>query len=233
MKRVEPAGSLCARVFDRLAEGDDVGGEPELTEHVGSCMACFRVMTDLRDAPRLTAMLRSDPPPLPQSERFWADLAARTTQAAELARATAPSAPSANAPGPGRPRLGSRLRAPAVMFATAALAAAGVLLISRRSPPPPPVTARAPATAVLARTLSDDEAGEGTDVTELDGVALRRLVERLRAGAPGKLTAPVGGDPAEAADLLADDDERVNDALVDLDAPALLRIQRSLARPSL
>jgi hypothetical protein len=70
-------------------------------------------------------------------------------------------------------------------------------------------------------------------VTELDGVALRRLVERLRAGAPGKLTAPVGGDPAEAADLLADDDERVNDALVDLDAPALLRIQRSLARPSL
>jgi hypothetical protein len=230
MNPVEPAGLLCASVFDRLVEGHDLGGEPELAEHVGSCMACFRVMTELRDAPRLAAMLRADPPPLPQSERFWADLAARTAQAAELAVA---SAPGANAPGPGRPRLGRRLRAPAVMFATAALAAGGVLMISRRSPPPPPVTARGPASAVLARTLSDDEAGEITDVTELDGVALRRLVERLRAGAPGKLTAPVGGDPAEAADLLADDEERVNDALVDLDAPALLRIQRSLARPSL
>ena len=160
MTRDQTTDPLCARVFDRLAEGSDVGGEPELATHVGSCMACFRAMSELRDAPRLAAILRADPPP--------------------------PLADGSGSPA-----------------------------------------------AVLARSLSDDEAGDVTDVTDLDGAALRRLVERLRAGPPGKLTAPVAADPVEAAEVLADDDERVNDMLVDLDGPALLRLERSLARPSL
>jgi hypothetical protein len=228
MKRDEPAGSICTRVFDRLAEGGDLGGEPELGEHLGSCMTCFRVMTELRDAPRLAAILRADPAPMPKSERFWDELAARTLQAAEVANGVTAAART------GDSRPGRRYRARAAVLATAVAAAAGFLLVSRRSPPLPPVAAsRASDTAVLARSLTDDEVGDVTDVTDLDGAALRRLVDRLRAAAPGKLTAPVGGDPTEAADLVADDDERVNDALVDLDGAALLRIERSLARPSL
>jgi hypothetical protein len=228
------ADSICARVFDRLVEGSDVGGEPELAAHVGSCMACFRVMTDLRDAPRLAAILRADPPPLPQSGRFWDDLAARTVQAAEGAGAN--GARGARGPVPASPpRAARRFRAPAFAFGSLGLvaAAAAVLLVSRHTPVPPLAGPHGVESATLARSLSDDEVGDVTDMSDLDGTALRRLVERLRAGAPGKLTAPVGNDPAEAADVLADDDERVNDVLVDLDGPALLRLERSLGRPSL
>ena len=231
MTRDQTTDPLCARVFDRLAEGSDVAGEPELAAHVGSCMTCFRVMSELRDAPRLAAILRADPPPLPQSARFWDDLAARTVQAAEGAIANG----SSDARAARRPRWGRRFGAPAFGFAGAALAAAAaaVLFVARRPAPPPLADGSGSPAAVLARSLSDDEAGDVTDVTDLDGAALRRLVERLRAGAPGKLTAPAAGDPAEAAEVLADDDERVNDMLVDLDGPALLRLERSLARPSL
>ena len=232
MTRDQTTDPLCARVFDRLAEGSDVGGEPELATHVGSCMACFRAMSELRDAPRLAAILRADPPPLPQSARFWDDLAARTVQAAQgaIAIADGPRAPASTRPGWRR-----RFRTPAFGFAGAALAAAAaaVLVVARRPVPPPTVAGQGAPAAALARSLSDDEIGDVTDVTDLDGAALRRLVERLRAGPPGKLTAPVAADPVEAAEVLADDDERVNDMLVDLDGPALHRLERSLARPSL
>jgi hypothetical protein len=234
MTRDQMADPLCARVFDRLVErGEgDLGSEPELAAHVGTCMACFRAMTELRDAPRLAAILRADPPPLPQSARFWDDLAARTVQAAEVAVANGVSGAAPASP----PRAARRwFRAPTLGFASATLAAAAaaVLLVSHRAPAPPVAVGHRSESATLARSLSDDELGDVTDMNDLDGAALRRLVERLRAGAPGKLTAPVGSDPAEAADVLADDDERVNDVLVDLDGPALLRLERSLGRPSL
>jgi hypothetical protein len=230
MTRDQVTDPLCARVFDRLAEGSDVGGDSELAAHVGSCMACFRAMSELRDAPRLGAILRADPPPLPQSARFWEDLAARTVQAAEGAIAN--GAPGARAEA--RRGWGRRFRAPAFGFAGAALAAAAAaVLVVARHPVAPTAVGTGSATATLARSLSDDELGDVTDVTDLDGAALRRLVERLRAGAPGKLTAPVASDSTEAADVLADDDERASDAVVDLDGPALLRLERSLARPSL
>ena len=39
---------LCARVLDRLVEGDDLSGDPLLAEHLGSCVTCFRALTELR-----------------------------------------------------------------------------------------------------------------------------------------------------------------------------------------
>ena len=82
--------SLCARVLDRLVEGDDLSGDRLLAEHLGSCVTCFRALTELRDAPRMAEALRAEAPVLPHpNDRFWDDLAARTTAAAqaELERA--------------------------------------------------------------------------------------------------------------------------------------------------
>ena len=56
----------------------------------GSCMACYRALSELRDAPRIAAMLRADAGgPRPRDESFWDQLAARTGDAAAAAMARA------------------------------------------------------------------------------------------------------------------------------------------------
>ena len=84
---------ICRRVWDRAIEGRDVMEDAALAAHVGSCMACFRTVAELRDAPRVAAALRADVPAVPVSDRFWDDLAARTTHAAAAAMADAKRRP--------------------------------------------------------------------------------------------------------------------------------------------
>jgi hypothetical protein len=76
----------------------------------------------------------------------------------------------------------------------------------------------------------DDEAAvDAVDVADLDESALRRLLDRLRAHAPAPIAAiATAGDTQDASDT-APDDEGVSDQLADLDGPALLRLERSLA----
>ncbi|HEY4392894.1 MAG TPA: hypothetical protein VGP64_02480, partial [Polyangia bacterium] len=127
---------LCARVLDRLVEGQeqgheigrqvDDGGDPVLAEHLGSCVTCFRAMTELRDAPRVAEALRVETPALPRAaDPFWEELAARTTDAVEAAldaavapKRTAPATREARA----RRSVGSRARM--VSFAATLAAAA-------------------------------------------------------------------------------------------------------------
>ena len=60
---------LCARVLDRLVEGDDLSGDRLLAEHLRSCVTCFRALTELRDAPRMAEALRAEAPILPPPRR--------------------------------------------------------------------------------------------------------------------------------------------------------------------
>ena len=76
--------SLCEQVLDWLVEGDDLSGDRVLSEHLGSCVTCFRALTELRDTPRLAEALRAETPVAPPpNDWFWDELAARTTAAAQ------------------------------------------------------------------------------------------------------------------------------------------------------
>ena len=246
---------LCAQVLDRLVEGDQLSGDRNgdgiLAEHLRSCVTCFRALTELRDAPRMAEALRAEAPVLPPpNDRFWDDLAARTTSAAqtelqrvqgasadgETTETTAPT--SVRGPVPARARRSSGARGRIIsVAATLAAAAAGFLLIARgplRSPSGIPATPvaltsapRGRATASAPRSSSTEAmADEEADVAELDVGALHRLLERLRPGAPAALTA--AGGPTDAADVLGDDEGRVNEELADLDGDELRRVASSL-----
>ena len=168
---------LCAQVLDRLVEGDDLGGDRLLAEHLGSCVTCFRALTELRDAPRMAEALRAGAPVLPRpDDPFWDDLATRTTAAAqiELQRALQAASPGAETAGMtrrtswwarSRRSSGARVRVISVA-ATLAAAAAGFLLVARgplRSSSGVPATpaglvsaARSGTTAPAARTVADE-----------------------------------------------------------------------------
>jgi hypothetical protein len=120
-----------------------------------------------------------------------------------------------------------------VAIAATAVAAAAAFAVMRRPPAGFAVRTQPAAAsgAVVAATRStgDDEAGEvAADVADLDGTALRRLLDRLRTGAPAVLTSFSSGDAADSADGLGDDDRRVNDEVADLDGTALRRVASSL-----
>ena len=214
---------ICGQVRDRAVEGRDVMEDAALAAHVGSCVTCFRTLAELRDVPRLAAALRAGAPAASVSDRFWDDLAARTTTAAA----------SAMGGGTGRRRT---LRVTGFAAAVAAAAAAWVLVAGRTSVVPPDS-----APGVVAATAGGDEeeaADEAIDVADLDESALRQLLKRLRARAPANVSALAavsdaqdGSDPS--FDPLAEEDGQVNEELSELDRPALLRIERSLAGASL
>jgi hypothetical protein len=78
--------------------------------------------------------------------------------------------------------------------------------------------------AALEQAIAAAEAEEPDDVDDLDVEALRRLLDRLQAAPAVEVTALVEGD----SDLFFDDDDgALGDELMDLDRPALLRVERS------
>lgn len=245
--------SLCERVLDRLVEGDDLGSDRLLSEHLGSCMTCFRALTELRDTPRLAEALRAEAPIPPHAnDRFWDNLAARTTAAAqsELQRAlqgapdhaetsevAASTTVDSLAHARARRSSGARVRIISVAAALAA-AAAGFMLVARGplrprsgipgAPATLASTARSPTTPPTVQTLADEgTTDEEADVAELDAGALHRLLDRLRPSAPA-LTAAGGAGSSDAADVLGDDEGRLNEELADLDGDELRRVASSL-----
>jgi hypothetical protein len=213
----EEMPEICRRVWDRAIEGRDVMEDGALAAHVGSCMACFRTLAELRDAPRVAAALRAEAPAVPTSDRFWDDLAARTTQAAAAAMADNKRRPV--------------WRATGIAAIVVAAAAAWVLFAGRAAVVPPAVAPGSVATT--AGGEEEEPVDEATvDVQDLDEPALQRLLARLRTRAPANVSAMTApGEAQEAADAVLEDD--VNDVLAELDGAALLRVERSLAGASL
>lgn len=215
---------LCARVFDRMVEHGDLGADAALSEHARSCMSCFRALSELRDVPRLKEILRAAPlAGQPASgDPFWDQLAARVSVAMAPAAGSAPrQAASANT--------GRRVRrqvAGGIGLAMMAAAATWVVAVHRQSSPVPAV-ATTMSLAAIANPLASDDVSEALEVGELDGRLLERLADRLRN--KHHLATFVAGD--DGADV--DEDLQLNDELAELDAPALLRIERSLARTAL
>ncbi|HVV50304.1 MAG TPA: hypothetical protein VHO06_11635, partial [Polyangia bacterium] len=80
-----------------------------------------------------------------------------------------------------------------------------------------------PTGSAVGDVSSDDEA----DVSDLDAGALRRLLDRLSPRGPAELASSTGG-AGDAADLLGEDEGRMNDELADLDGAELRRVASSL-----
>jgi hypothetical protein len=217
---------VCRQVWERAVGStfgaDDVMADAGLAAHVGSCVTCFRTIAELRDAPRVAAALRADAPAIAVPDRFWDDLAARTTGAAAAALTAGT-----------RRRRWLRVTGFATTFA--AVAAAFVLVVGHGKVRMPGGGSGAASRPVATGVTSafDEAATEGVDVADLDESALRRLLDRLRSRAPANVTALAAGGEGQDAIDSAVDEEGVSDELAELDGAALLRVERSLAGASL
>ena len=212
---------LCQRVWDRLVQGADVSGDAELGEHLRSCMACYRALSELRDAPRIAAMLRADAAATgarQRDESFWDQLATRTGDAAAAAMAR----PSKRRP--------MRLAVVGVVLA----AAASWMLFLRA--PGSTTNGDAPDVSgggvAVVHMTTGRPARKSTSLTSRGWT--RRRCARCSSGcarAPAK-RARSRRRAADEADVL-DDDSELDEVLAELDGPALRRVQRSLAGTTL
>ncbi len=222
----------CRAVVERLVEAGAGPLDAAAEDHVGSCIACFRAMTELRDLPRIEEALRAATPELPAGDRFWEALAARATDAAAAALAGETSVPAQPAVAPARPRRAVRMRL--VSFgALAVAAAAGWLVMVRHQPGPQQAIAPAAVAMGAARLAGDEAGGEAlNEVADLDAAGLRRLLVRLGAHAPAALA---GGetDGSDGADVPSDDEPRVSDEVAALDGDGLRRVASSLEKAAL
>ncbi|HVR62663.1 MAG TPA: hypothetical protein VMU50_12240 [Polyangia bacterium] len=194
--------TICEAVEDRLLEGDRLTGHPELVEHAGSCLECFRTLSELRELPRLAEALRtgaamaaeeSDPGPA-----FWKVMPERIADEV----LGAPKAPATPVVRPAR-----RWWAPALLGSLGVWAAAAAVLVlgTRGESGPAPsalATAPAPVTATLAAGSESDENLPMGKLASLDTPELRALNSRLTED--GSATLRLLEDPA--ADVAAEDD---------------------------
>jgi hypothetical protein len=83
----------CNVVIERLIGGERPSSDPALSEHVGSCLPCFRTASDLRGLPTLRRQLHEAQGELPDpGAAFWAGFPDRVTTAWEGQQESAPAA---------------------------------------------------------------------------------------------------------------------------------------------
>jgi len=233
--RLTPPGDRCSHVLERLVDDPEAGEtDPTLAAHLGSCLDCFRVLTELRDAGRITELMRSATDEVPDmGPTFWSALAARTVDAIEAAVPYAP----ARAAHPGRRRAWVRdlaRRSGAVLVgATAAAMVIGLLGgWPARAPRRAAEVERVAAVGVLDEIGgggdSFDEAGAAGDVQALEEPELRRLLDGLRRGEPEEVDEIDGWYGAAS-----EDEAGFADQISGLDGPALRRLARALGGSTL
>ena len=222
---------ICQAVEDRLLDGERLTGHPELVDHAGSCLDCFRRLTELRDLPRIAEMMRTeagdqarenDPGPA-----FWKAMPERVAD---------------EVLGPRRRAQAARRRwwAPATLMSGGLLAAAALALVVAYYPVVTKVatktatktamtTARAqalPGAPVLAAATETDDNLPVGDLANLSATQLRALNQRLTREEMGAMR--VLTDPG--TDLLADEDGEGTalERLASLGEPELQRLTHSL-----
>jgi hypothetical protein len=224
-------GDECALVRERLVDAPNAAiVDPAVAAHLGSCLDCFRVLADLREAPRIAELLRSeDPVPSEPGAGFWDALAARTMEAAEAARAR-PATRSSARIGSWRGWARDLGRRPGAMLvgAAAAVAVIGALGGWPSRVPAPNLPHEASATRgseELGGGDGFDESSVTSDVSALEAPELRRLLDGLRRGEPDEIDAWFESG--------SDDEAGVADEISGLDVPALKRLARALGGSTL
>ncbi len=201
---------LCDQVTDFLVSnlrsvgaagglGASAGGQTrEVSEHIGSCLLCFRTAADLRDAPRLEKILRDAQPSGNDATdpglAFWngfpsaTALAWQNTVKAAKGSERAVSATAARTPFTKQVREWLRLPLPSAL-AGASVAAAVMLVMAAR--PGPQKTAESPIVSVppaMATASGDrglapvlDEGLEPSALERLETADLHSLLSSLEA----------------------------------------------------
>ncbi len=207
----------CEEVTGRLCEGLALAEGSAASEHVRSCLSCFRVAADLRDLPRvrelmLASAVRPDP-----GEAFFATMAARTGAAWESDR-VASAADKADDPRAFASRAFAWLRLPLPAALAGAVAAGLLFYVALRHGidhvaelvPTPAVEATAAVSAGLA--MGGDGEIEGTGIETLTTEDLQSLLSRTEGLVRGAPVRAEGEDDAstlsvaEAVELLSADE---------------------------
>jgi hypothetical protein len=78
----------CAEISLRLVGGEHASDDPVLASHVSSCLRCFRTAAELRQLPRVAALMRegADRQSADPGEAFWARFPATVSAAWERRR---------------------------------------------------------------------------------------------------------------------------------------------------
>lgn len=158
----------CAAVVVRLVDGASPGDDPALGAHLRSCLTCFRAAADLREVPRIEALLgagESGAPAFDPGESFWAGFPQRVIAAYEAVQVPAAQLPTK---GVSRRASGAALE----RFAPFA-ALSGLLAVLRR---PWAAAVAGAAVAGFAVYLAGSSKGPRTDVTALAPAASGALV---------------------------------------------------------
>jgi hypothetical protein len=104
----------CSAVVERLIGGERPGSDAQLSEHVGSCLTCFRTASDLRGLPQLREQLmraqREVEMPDP-GEAFWSSFPKGVTAAWAAREGRTVAMRAAEAPAAAPPGLRQRLSA--------------------------------------------------------------------------------------------------------------------------
>jgi hypothetical protein len=209
---MKTADELCAEIELRLVDGRPLADDPEAAAHLRSCLRCFRAASELREVPRLAALLResqADEQPDP-GELFWA----------RFPRTVADAWERRQPPVPARVSLWQRaidwfrLPIPAALSG-AAVAAALVLAVVHRNPVPhakAPVGA-APTLPAAVAEVADEESpallGEDDPLDSLE-LADTRLLAKVAGAEPSATDegAELSPSPAEELELLETEDLR-------------------------
>jgi hypothetical protein len=209
----------CGAFEARLCAGETGADNPALAAHLRSCLPCFRTAADLREVPRIEALLRERPPTFDPGSGFWASFPGRVAGAWEASRRRAPVVSPAL-------RLLRWLRLPVpAALAGAACAALAVHLATRVPTPPPtgPATTAASA-AVYPGVTVIDQNGEIDEefLRSLDVKGLKALLEDMHQEfAPGE-----GRDESEMETDLA----TMTEELDMLDEATLVALSHKLGK---
>jgi hypothetical protein len=209
----------CDEIALRLIGGERAADDAVLASHVGSCLRCFRVSTEIRDVPRIAALLReADGEPADPGEAFWARFPETLGTAFEQ-RQAAPIVRAVEQTSPWR-RLTGWFRLPVPAFVGGAAVAAGLALVVVHRPPPSAVKSIAlqagePAVVAQRQGQGDEEEGALLDEDDpwerlevADGKAIAKVAPRAESKTASDDGTELAASPAEELEMLDADDLR-------------------------
>jgi hypothetical protein len=186
---------LCEGWLDRIvtiaASGRSPIEDAEVAEHVGSCLACFRVVSELRDLPAVEAALRAEPAGEDPGEAFWRRFPGDVGAAWDRARAPRPNRAASAVR-----TLGAWLRRPLPAAFVGATATAAVALVVATRPAHRPEGGRSipPSAAHVARSVLDDDLGDPELEEWHRGLSAAETIEQLDDAELTKLAAAWGAE---------------------------------------
>lgn len=206
----------CQPFFDRLVDGAAPSADAALADHLRTCLDCFRLQAELRDVPRIVAALRADAPADP-GEAFWRSFPGDAWAAAEVEAAR----PTERAPALFDRFVAWFVRPLPAAFAGAACAATVVLVIATHPPTHAPARVDRPSPAFSTAGKTDDVVLAPTDLDELDGPALRAVLDSLagesdEADGFARAVTDDAGDLTAVQEIQALDTESLRALAVDL-----------------